>query len=334
MFASAQVARAIAVKLAEAGNAEAMSLVSQPHAPNRRSSYRELASLVVEAMNGDPGVGLTLGSTMPLRALQFLYQLVFTCSTLREAHEVLAKYGPLISDGITWKLAESREDAWLIHEHACQDEVCARFAAELTGVILWRFVAGFLPSTERPRLLTWRHAEPLYAERYLETFRCAQRFSQHSNALVLPRPLLDRRQPHADATLNSILRAAMDEQLDRIVAGNPWAEKARYWLASRPDLKRADLQAAAGSIGVRYDYLRRQLRSEGCSWSGLVNEERRNRAFQALRNGDSIGRVSTQIGFSDTSAFHRAFRRWSGSTPSTFRRSHRPTTPSDGSGAT
>jgi AraC-like DNA-binding protein len=65
--------------------------------------------------------------------------------------------------------------------------------------------------------------------------------------------------------------------------------------------------------------LRRRLREEGQSYQSLKDELRRDLAVEALREGTTVSHVAERLGFADASAFHRAFRKWTGCRPSDYR---------------
>jgi AraC-like DNA-binding protein len=66
--------------------------------------------------------------------------------------------------------------------------------------------------------------------------------------------------------------------------------------------------------------LRRRLADEGTTFSSVVEEVRRNLAREYLCSGQaSVGEVAGHLGFSGVAAFGRAFKRWTGSTPSDYR---------------
>ena len=71
--------------------------------------------------------------------------------------------------------------------------------------------------------------------------------------------------------------------------------------------------------------LRRRLAAEGVSFRALRDEALRERAVELLRRpGSAIAEVAFVLGFSDPTAFHRAFRRWTGVTPQAWRRGEAP----------
>jgi AraC-like DNA-binding protein len=79
----------------------------------------------------------------------------------------------------------------------------------------------------------------------------------------------------------------------------------------------------AKRLGVSERTLRRALEEESTSFRVMVEGVRRGRAEQLLaQRRTSIGEIAFLLGFSDASAFSRAFRRWSGKTPKEFRETH------------
>ncbi|HEX4786964.1 MAG TPA: helix-turn-helix transcriptional regulator, partial [Actinospica sp.] len=84
----------------------------------------------------------------------------------------------------------------------------------------------------------------------------------------------------------------------------------------------------AERLSVSPQTLRRQLAAEGSSFQHIRDQMRRDHAIAALAEGRTpIERISEQLGFSEPSAFHRAFKRWTGATPRAYQ-------PGAGTGAT
>ncbi|MCZ0978911.1 helix-turn-helix transcriptional regulator [Streptomyces diastatochromogenes] len=75
----------------------------------------------------------------------------------------------------------------------------------------------------------------------------------------------------------------------------------------------------ADRLSVSPQTLRRQLAAEGTTYQRLRDQVRRDHALAELAGGRvSIERLSRELGFSEPSAFHRAFRRWTGETPRSY----------------
>ena len=80
------------------------------------------------------------------------------------------------------------------------------------------------------------------------------------------------------------------------------------------------LLALAGQMGASPSSFRRQLEREGCSFQQIKDEVRRAMAFECLRDSDlSVAEIAAQTGFQEPSAFHRAFKKWTGESPGSYR---------------
>jgi AraC-like DNA-binding protein len=92
----------------------------------------------------------------------------------------------------------------------------------------------------------------------------------------------------------------------------------QYVADSLPSMPTIELVAHDLHYSVRT--LRRRLSSEGMSYQAIKDELRRDIAIQRLlRSSDAIAAIAYDVGFDDPTAFHRAFRHWTGSTPQTYR---------------
>ena len=79
------------------------------------------------------------------------------------------------------------------------------------------------------------------------------------------------------------------------------------------------LAALAAAVSMSERSLRRRLSELGSGYRQLVDGWRAERAAQLVRGGDSLAEVAHRLGFSDASNFSKAFRRWYGVSPDTFR---------------
>ena len=85
------------------------------------------------------------------------------------------------------------------------------------------------------------------------------------------------------------------------------------------------LGVVARRLAMSERTLQRRLREHGTSYESVVDDARRQLALQYLNGGGhTAGDIASRLGFADRSPFIRAFRRWTGTTPSAFLRSARP----------
>jgi AraC-like DNA-binding protein len=91
-------------------------------------------------------------------------------------------------------------------------------------------------------------------------------------------------------------------------------------LLSRDSARWPDLEAVAAHMHISPQTLRRHLREEGTSFQELKDQLRRDIAIYHLGRADlSLQQIAEQLGFSEPSAFHRAFKKWTGLTPGAYR---------------
>ena len=127
--------------------------------------------------------------------------------------------------------------------------------------------------------------------------------------------------PGADRRLYPV----MERYLDRILQAMPREDgligAVRKCLGEALREGAPTLGQVAAQLGVSARTLQRQLHDRGVDFSGLVEDTRRRFAMQYLDDrANTLTDVAFLLGYSEVSAFNRAFKRWTGSTPSGYRR--------------
>ncbi|MGG2460778.1 AraC family transcriptional regulator [Streptomyces sp. RGM 3693] len=192
-------------------------------------------------------------------------------------------------------------------------------------LLIWHRLAGWLIGRRIPlRWARFAHPAPAYADEYRELFGCPVRFgAQHTaagwDARWLTAPVV-RDQP----ALAALLYRAPADLLGRRDYGTTVAEQVRRSLVqalrSPAPARLPDAVEVAARLAVSPATLRRRLRAEGTSYQRLKDAVRRDVALAALAAGpEPIAALAARIGFSEDAAFHRAFRRWTGTTPGAYR---------------
>jgi AraC-like DNA-binding protein len=274
------------------------------------------------SLSPDPAIGLRAGERASVATLQVVGHVLLSCHSLREAFESFTRYAGLIIEGAHFTLREEGERASFSIEAPESSPGAQRVFAEL-ALSLAHSVGKLFPDPPRslPRLFwaSFRHAQPDYALRYESVFGCTVRFGADEDALVFPRCMLDMPQAHGDDALRDLLAGRAEALLGREASDASLALKVKTHLRSC-DLDCIDAARAARAVGLSQSALRRRLSQEGTTFSALIDDVRRELALSALRDPDVCIKVlSEQLGFSEPCAFHRAFRRWTGTTPARYR---------------
>lgn len=269
------------------------------------------------ALTQDAALGLTIGESAPENMLQVVSYLLLAQPTLREALGTLKRFSALLADGLLCDLVEDGELASFIFKPAAAPCDSLRSGVEYMLAMTARFSRHFTPADAVLHEVQVMHDAPSYAARYSEVFACPVLFNQAQNALVFPCSYLDVPQPHADESVRATFEQAADRMLlERIQECGALVQRVRALLYHTEDLNQVRIERIARQVGLSARALRRRLGSEGAPFSSLVNEARCRFACEQLRRPDgTIKGTAELLGFSEPSAFHRAFKRWTGSTP-------------------
>jgi AraC-like DNA-binding protein len=146
-------------------------------------------------------------------------------------------------------------------------------------------------------------------------------FGRASNAFVIEREFLDRQVPAADQRLYPTLRRYLDEVLTEVPREDDLLASVRRAVAESMRHGDPSLTKVGKQIAMGPRTLQRRLKDQGVEFKALVDDTRRLFALTYLRDpGQTLAEIAYLLGYSEVSAFNRAFRRWTGSTPSDYRR--------------
>ena len=145
-------------------------------------------------------------------------------------------------------------------------------------------------------------------------------FEQPACSLVLARSLMDKPVLQNEQTLARFLRHPVLNMLTLQYERSSWTSRVRELI--RQDLMHMpELNTIARGLELHPQTLRRRLASEGTTFKDIKNQLRRDIALHYLgRRGLSIEEIAHRAGFSESSAFIRAFKGWTGVTPYSYRK--------------
>lgn len=283
-----------------------------------RVPSERFAPLVTRALDltRDDGLGLALGSRLPEQALQVVGYLMGSAPTLRKAYLDFQTYSRLLADNPTSAL---REEGELAHfELNCPIPALRieRVANDWAVSLAYRIIASCAQGNRGEIRVSVTHGPPPYVESYVRLFGHKVRFDHHCNAVSFPRTWLDEPRIHGDVTTSEALRELADRLLTNLRGATRLTDRARVVMGRNA---RLDVPGLAQELGFSESGLRRALANEGCSPSQLIDEARCRVACGQLTERVSLKEVASAVGYSEPSSFYRAFKRWTGQSPSEFR---------------
>lgn len=249
--------------------------------------------------------------------VSFIFQ---SSSTLREAIALVQKFQRLISDGGRFQLLSGDLTSWLIY-HPQQGELAFRphqIEAVLAAVVSFsRWVSdhAFVPAR-----VQFSHKQLGQLAGYQTVFQTGVDFNQAFSGLQLDNTLLDRALPQADTQLAAMHREYAAARLSALSATPNFSAQVRHWLGANLASGVLERSAAAEQFGLSDRMFARRLQSQGLSYTDVVDAVRKEAACTAVADtDDTFVDISQRLGFSQASAFNRAFKRWTGSSPGEWR---------------
>lgn len=191
----------------------------------------------------------------------------------------------------------------------------------LHGLICW-LVGRRIPI----RLVDFRCAEPEQSADHRLFFGAPIRFSQSVSRLGFDAAMLTLPISRNEQQLRQFLRGAPANILLRYRYDAGTAAAVRRRLTQKEPADWASFAALATDMRMSSSTLRHRLHDEGQSYAGIKDEIRRDLACSLLTTTDqTVSEIATRLGYSEPSAFYRAFRKWMGLSPEAFRKSQTPT---------
>lgn len=270
---------------------------------------------------GDPAFGLHWAESLTESTFSPLSNLVSHSATLGEAINALTQFRYLLSDDIRFSVSEQGQLARVqIAKVPGESPRVQRFVAEMIVVGLWRLLRAFKPDAT-VQALTFDYPAPSYAPEYARILGQNARFAQESSGFSFDRLLLTAAAPYRDAALHDTLKLHTEQRLMLLRQRVSYAARVRALLIQHNGPRHISMLAVARTLGLAERTLRRRLAEEGTSYDAVASGALASIATSWLLDGQhTIHQTASELGFTDRAAFHRAFKRWTGSTPASFRK--------------
>ena len=237
-------------------------------------------------------------------------------TALQSVEGAARNYAWITCDG-RWRVEHDTDEVTLRFERPHAASLGRRVSDESA---LAQFLACMQQATHTPvpvKRLTTRVA-PL-APQTLERLAGRRPERGHRDAITLDRAALERPCVRAHAPMHRYFC----QQIESLVAPlrvRTWTEGVREAIGYALEAEALCGEAVAHTLGVSFRTMQRRLRSEGSNYRALSEELRAGHARSLLERGMRVEDAARSAGYADSSAFHRAFRRWQSESPGAFAR--------------
>jgi AraC-like DNA-binding protein len=265
-------------------------------------------------------LGLRLAQETPLGAYPLIDYLIVTSSTVGEGLRRYARHSLLTGAPLHIEIREDERPIRVIIDFPSGD---SEYTISLTLLHLRREAA----CTLRAEWVSFAH-QPDDRAAFEEVFGCPVRVNAPWSGFALSYEAWQLPMRRRDAILQRVLERHAADVVAKIPAGDDWVTQLRRVLARRVAGGDTRVSATARDLGTSVRTLQRRLATTGISYQEVLDQSRCQAAERHLADAAlSIAEVAWLIGYSEPSAFHRAFKRWRGVSPHSFRQQQRALQP-------
>jgi AraC-like DNA-binding protein len=296
-------------------------LVEAPGARVPAQAFSELWLAVARELD-DEFFGLDR-RRMKCGSFALLCHAVLDSGTLETAvRRILKGFGVFLDDVRGELRIEGQEAVIAVTNRIASGPARRRFADETFLVLVHGLMCWLAGRRIRLALAEFAHPRPPYAQEYAAMYSQHLRFDAERTAIRFEARQLAAPVVQDASTLRKFLRTAPQSVFLKYRNDDGCAASVRRRL--RGSIGAGGwprLEQVARELRLAPTTLRRRLEAEGTSYQQIKDELRRDAAIHHLRDGRlSIAAIATLLGFQEASAFHRAFKRWSGQQPGEYRR--------------
>jgi len=276
----------------------------------------------VEQTSGDPAVSLLCGEDYDFEYHPHVKSFIMSAATIREAFDAVMVIQKLISPALLLEVEEVGDIAIIrLFMDRVLPEDDERRHVEMVFACLKNLGNRLMRRTIVPRTVYFRHGRAELAPRYAEFFGCPIVLNAPDNAMIYDRALADLPLPGRFPELHKQAGDILNQQLADSPLSGDLIQDLKRILAGRGDLLNAPVVRVAQALGMSVRTLQRRLAMNDISWVRLRDQIRFQVADQDLKSRRlSIDEICVKLGFSDRRSFTRAFKRWSGLSPSAYRK--------------
>lgn len=246
---------------------------------------------------------------------------VLSCKTLGQALDRSLRFYALILDDISGSAQRDAKEAKIVLREKSAAASPRIFAHELLLMLLYG-VSCWLVGRRIPILRTeFSYPEPAHSAEYRLMYCADLRFDRPNTLLAFDASYLDLPVVQNERSAKEFLRTAPESILVKYKNGSSLTARVRRRLRQFLPGAVPDFEELAQELGMTPATMRRRLHEEGESYQSIKDQLRRDLAISYLSHTRrSVMDIAVELGFSERSAFHRAFRKWTGASPGEFRR--------------
>jgi len=289
--------------------------------PNARMDLKDYLEFFEDAAATfeDPVLGARVGAALRPGDLWPMGLLMMQASSIGSALGYYARYGPAFQTATSFSVQGSPEElvcSYQVHAEI-KPRTLLRQDAEFTLACICSQIRTAFDTDWHPREVHLEHSSNGHESNLRRIFGAPVLFGQARNCIIVDREEAERVHRVEDRDFISTLNHHMASVIANSQRDVSASDQVRALVSVRLGLSSVDVTALASELGVTARTLQRRLAEEGTSLRTVLQAYREKMAEAYLAQGNmSIEEISATLGYAESTAFSRAFKTWTGSSPS------------------
>ena len=291
--------------------------------PDARIPIEQVGALWRKAyeLSGDPNLALHAIEVLPFGAYRVIDFLAGSAPTIGAAMAKVSDYFPLINDVVRLPYAVGDHEVEFRVDAPSRPGVITRPYAEYTLAAV--FLRSRVSTNQRFPLVRvdFSHPRPADIGEHERIFECPVQFGAPACQLVMARDVWDTPRTGSNPALFEVLESHARMLLNQLPNEPDTVSRVRQAIEGELRGGNPKLESVAKQLAMSPRTLQRRLKDEGVVFNDLLDDLRFRAARTYLAQRDIAGaEVAYLLGFAEPSSFNHAFKRWSGQTPTEYRR--------------
>ena len=289
--------------------------------PDARITMDQFINLWQIAVNvtNDPALGLHLRKNYGTNIMHFVVIIALNSENLLEAMQSWARYDKLICFTDRIEIFEKKNHYIFTHTNTSPEHE-NRWIPEHHFSLALDYGRKISQKDLNPLEVWFKHENPGYMEEYEKIFHCPVYFNKNENLVRLKKEDMLYPIISPDPYLKAILEKHADESIEKFIKKLSLKSRVREIITKKLHTGMVSIQSVSYDVNMDRSTLHRHLKKEGTAFRSLLTQIRKELARNHLIHGLTVTQTGYLLGFSEPSAFQRAFKRWFNQSPGEFRK--------------
>jgi AraC-like DNA-binding protein len=273
---------------------------------------------------GDPAFALHFGAESRFNDISIVGLITHAAATMGEAFAQMNRFARLAVEvdghdsGDRFVIVERDGETWMEDRRRNPNDF-PELTESTFARFIWNTARGF-PDAPFAKFVCFTHAEPAHSADHASILGVPVRFGCDRNAIAIDPSWLSLRLPGSNRYVFGLFIDRAEALMTEMASNRTWRGKVETALLARLHSGDLGMEEIAASLGLSKTSLYRRLADEGCGFDEVLDALRHRMAVHYLGGGKlSANETAYLVGFSDPATFSRAFKRWTGNTPGSWR---------------